>query len=106
MSLQTDKTDLNTKIGRYMTLLSNLSNPPAEYINDLDYLRALVQIANQKEIQGLTQTWEAIRPKDTRSAHYIETGALNDGRAVELKSLFGLAEDIMTLCGGPAGGKQ
>lgn len=106
MSLQTDKRDLNLRLTRYMTLLSNLSNPPAKYINDLDYLRGLVQIADQREFQGLTQTWETIRPKDGRSMRYIETGVLSDGRAAELKSLFGLAEDILTLRDDPTGGEQ
>jgi hypothetical protein len=96
MSLQTDKQELNTKIGRYMTLLSNLSNPPVDYINDLDYFRGLVQIANSKEIDPLTQTWETIRPKDARSARYIETGVLSDGRAVQpdIKGLLDLTETI------------
>jgi len=40
------------------------------------------------------------------SIRYIETGVLNDGRAVELKSLFGLAEDILTLRDDPTGGEQ
>jgi hypothetical protein len=104
MSLQTDKQELNTKISRYMTLLSNLSNPPADYINDLDYFRGLVQIANSKEIDPLTQTWETIRPKDARSARYIETGMLGDGRAVELKALIDLTWAIMILRGGPTSG--
>jgi hypothetical protein len=97
MSLQTDKRDLNLRLSRYMTLLSNLSNPPVQYINDLDYLRGLVQIADPKEFQGLTQTWETIRPKDGRSMRYIETGVLNDGRAVEIKSLLDLTDDILAL---------
>jgi hypothetical protein len=80
-----------------MTLLSNLSNPPAEYINDLDYLRGLVQIADQKEFQGLTQTWETISPPDGRSMRYIETGVLNDGRAVELKGLLDLTDSVLIL---------
>jgi hypothetical protein len=97
MSLQTDKRELDLKLNRYMTLLSNLSNPPAEYINDVDYLRGLVQVADQREFDGLMQTWETIRPKDGRSMRYIETGVLNEGRAVELKGLLGLTEDILTL---------
>lgn len=97
MSLQTDKQDLDMKISRYMTLLSNLSNPPAEYINDLDYFRGLVQIANQKEIGGLTQTWDVIRPKDARSAYYIETGQINNGRVTSLKSLVDLAWQVTEL---------
>lgn len=104
MSLQTDKRELDTKISRYMTLLSNLSKPPADYINDLDYFRGLVQIANQKEIAGLTQTWDAIRPKDARSAHFIETGQISDGRATQLKSLIDLTWQIMILRGGPTSG--
>lgn len=106
MSLQTDKRDLELKLSRYMTLLSNLSSPPAEYINDVDYLRGLVQIADQKEFQGLEQTWETIRPKDARSIRYIETGVLNGGRVLETKSILGLADDILALRGGPIGGKQ
>jgi hypothetical protein len=104
MSLQTDKRDLNLRLTRYMTLLSNLSNPPAQYINDLDYLRGLVQIADQKEFQELSQTWETIRPKDGRSMKYIETGALGEGRAVEIKSLLDLTDDILALRGGPTSG--
>jgi hypothetical protein len=104
MSLQTDKRDLNLRLTRYMTLLSNLSNPPAEYINDLDYLRGLVQIADQREFQGLTQTWETIKPKDGRSMRYIETGVLNEGRAVEIKGLLDLTGDILALRGGPTSG--
>jgi hypothetical protein len=100
MSLQTDKRDLNLRLTRYMTLLSNLSNPPAEYINDVDFLRGLVQIADQREFQGLTQTWETIRPKDGRSMRYIETGILGDGRAVEIKGLLDLTDDILILRGG------
>lgn len=83
MSLQTDRTELNTKLSRYMTLLSNLSNPPTDYINGLDYMRGLVQIANEKEYQDLARIWETIKPTDARSLGYIETGVLGDGRIAQ-----------------------
>jgi hypothetical protein len=65
-----------------------------------------VQIADQREFQGLTQTWETIRPKDGRSIRYIETGVLSDGRAVELKGLLDLTKKIQEsklLIKGPIG---
>jgi len=40
------------------------------------------------------------------SMRYIEIGVLSDGRAVEIKSLFGLAEDILTLRDDPTRGEQ
>ncbi len=104
MSLRADKLNLNTQVSRYMTLLSNLSNPPTDYINDLDYFRALVQIANQREIDGLYQTWEAMRPTDARSMKYISTGVLGEGRVVELKSLIDLTFQVMEHRGGPTSG--
>jgi len=97
MSLQADKRTLNTQISRYMTLLSNLSNPPASYINDLDFLRGLIQAANEKEYRGLLQIWETVRPVDIRSARYIETGTLGDGRAAkpDVKGLIDLTERVL-----------
>lgn len=94
MSLQTDKRDLGIKIGRYMTLLSNLSNPPIEYIDDLDYMRGLVQIADQAEYNALRQTWDAMKPKDARSSQYIETGEIKGQPGIEIKSLIDLTWQI------------
>ncbi len=41
--------------------------------------------------------WGHVGPKDGRSMRYIETGALGDGRAVEIKGLLDLTEDVLTL---------
>ena len=104
MSLQTDKRNLDLQITRYMTLLSNLANPPADYINDLDYMRGLVQIADQQEMASLEQTWFAIKPTDARSVRYIETGELGNGRVVQNavnRGLFDLAENIQYVKGMP-----
>ena len=39
MSLADDKQKLKTEINRYKTLVSNLSNPNIDYLNNLDYIK-------------------------------------------------------------------
>jgi hypothetical protein len=54
--------------------MSNLKEPPTDYIENVGFFRGTVQTAKADEIAEMKQTWQAIRPKDSHSDQYIRTG--------------------------------
>lgn len=77
MSLATDKRDTKREINRYITLLSNLSNSPMEYIESLQFMLGLIDTANKEEMESILRDWQSIRPNDSRSVTAIKTGAFS-----------------------------